>query len=245
MNENKDNKKKPLRPTSNKIKDLYNAYLKNEGSRRIPVTFPKSKEPEIIENNTIENETETKVEHIEVQEEQTEQQFTDNLYDELMEKINQLEAERDDLKDQLIRKAAEFENLKRRTIKEKQELIDYANERLIINFLPLLDDFSKALEAAKSNADFNSLLQGIEMIHQNANKVLSEAGVKQMESSIGKPFNVDFHDALMSIPSEFPEGYVVQEYQPGYLLKDKVLRHAKVVISSGEPKPDEGEQINE
>ncbi len=244
MNENKDNKKKPLRPTSNKVKDLYNAYLKNEGSRRIPVTFSKAKGDEINEKNTPENDQDNKISQVEMSEENIEQ-TDDNIYEELFEKIKQLEAERDDLKDQLIRKAAEFENLRRRTIKEKQELIDYANEKLITNLLPLLDDFSKALDAANSNSDNESLRQGIEMIYQNTKKVLSEVGLKQMESSIGKAFNVDFHDALMSMPSEFPEGYVVQEFQPGYMLKDKVIRHAKVVISSGEPQENEGESNNE
>jgi molecular chaperone GrpE len=244
MDENKDNKKKPLRPTSNKVKDLYNAYLKNEGSRRIPVSFSKSNDEsksDIVKNDNEEGNITSQVKFSEEQIEQSD----DNIYEELFERIKQLEAERDDLKDQLIRKAAEFENLKRRTIKEKQDLIDFANERLISNLLPLLDDFSKALEAANSNSDYNSLRQGIEMIYQNAKKVLSEAGLTQMESSVGKSFNVDFHDALMSMPSELPEGYVVQEYQPGYKLKDKVIRHAKVVISSGEPQAIEGELNNE
>lgn len=243
MNEKSDNKKKPLRPTSNKVKDLYNAYLKNEGSRRIPVTFSKPTDESSNDNNIIENEEENLIQQVE-EAEQIEQS-DDNIYEELFDRIKQLESERDDLKDQLMRKAAEFENLRRRTIKEKQELIDYANEKLITNLLPILDDLSKALDAANSNSDFNSLRQGIEMINQNARKVMSEAGVIQMESSIGKPFNVDFHDALMSMPSEFPEGYIVQEYQPGYLLKDKVIRHAKVVISSGEPQISEGESHNE
>lgn len=243
MNEKSDNKKKPLRPTSNKVKDLYNAYLKNEGSRRIPVTFSKATDESSNDNNIIENEEENLIQQVE-EAEQIEQS-DDNIYEELFDRIKQLESERDDLKDQLMRKAAEFENLRRRTIKEKQELIDYANEKLITNLLPILDDLSKALDAANSNSDFNSLRQGIEMINQNARKVMSEAGVIQMESSIGKPFNVDFHDALMSMPSEFPEGYIVQEYQPGYLLKDKVIRHAKVVISSGEPQVSEGESNNE
>jgi molecular chaperone GrpE len=244
MDENKDNKKKPLRPTSNKVKDLYNAYLKNEGSRKIPVSFSKSNDEsksDIVKN---ENEEGNITSQVNLSEEQIEQP-DDNIYEELFERIKQLEEERDDLKDQLIRKAAEFENLKRRTIKEKQELIDFANERLISNLLPLLDDFSKALDAANSNSDYNSLRQGIEMIYQNAKKVLSETGLTQMESSVGKPFNVDFHDALMSMPSELPEGYVIQEYQPGYKLKDKVIRHAKVVISSGEPQASEGESNNE
>lgn len=243
MSDNKENTKKPLRPTSNKVKDLYNAYLKNEGSRRIPVTFSKAQEQEKSENDIVEDK-EINISQTEIEETQVEE-VPEKFYEELMVKIKELETERDDLKDQLIRKAAEFENLRRRTIKEKQELIDYANERLIASLLPLMDDFSKALEAAKTNADFDSLRQGIEMIYNNANKILSEAGVKQMESSVGKPFNVDYHDALMSIPSEFPEGYVVQEFQPGYMLRDKVIRHAKVVISSGEPEASREDQNNE
>jgi molecular chaperone GrpE len=238
MDDLQDSRKKPLRTSSNKVKDLYNAYIRNEGSRSIPITYPQSSQGE--EQKKPENPEQEEIITPEVFESEVNEQLIRENSD-LHEKIEALGNEIDELKDQLIRKAAEFENLRRRSVKEKQELIDYANERLIMSLLPVIDDFSKAIDAGRKTDANSPLLQGVELIYQNSLKILDEAGVKQMESSVGKPFDVQFHDALMAMPSEVPEGHVVQEFQPGYLLKDKVIRHAKVVISAGEPNAEEGE----
>jgi len=153
----------------------------------------------------------------------------------LEEQIKELTAERDELKDRYVRSAAELENIRRRSMREKQEMLEYANERLLFKMLELLDDFGNAIQAGKKTDDASAMLAGIELINQKVEKLFTDAGVKRMESPIGKPFNVDLQEALMHIPSEYPEGYVVHEILPGYMINEKVLRHAKVVTSAGEP----------
>ncbi len=219
-----DKGKKPLRTTSNKLKDIMNTYIKQEEKRQI-----KSEDLfKSIEDDMGDFETKT-------DEPLTETTTTQGaeLEDEKNQLIIELTAERDEFKDKFLRTAAEFENLRRRTIKEKQEIIEYANERLLFKLLELLDDLNNAVTATKSSSDIESILQGIEMINQKARKLFNDAGITQIEDPIGKPFNVDYHEALMHIPSELPENYVLQVIQPGYMLNDKVLRHAKVVTSAG------------
>lgn len=155
------------------------------------------------------------------------------VINELNKQNEVLMAERDDLKEQLIRKAAELENVRRRSIREKQEMIDYANERLLFRMLELLDDISSAADATAKTTDFDSLAKGLDMIYAKAVKLFDEAGVKKMDEGIGTEFDVNFHEALMMAPSELPEGTVVQVIQPGYMIKEKVLRHAKVITSAG------------
>jgi molecular chaperone GrpE len=153
-----------------------------------------------------------------------------------MNEIEQLQSERDDLRDQLLRKSAEFENYRRRTMKEKQELIDYANEHLILKMLPVVDDLHTALDAAKKSSDPEGFLKGVEMIYAKAIKIFEDAGVFPIETAPGEPFNVEVHEALAHMPSnDAPEGHVLQEIQRGYKLREKVIRHTKVVTSAGNP----------
>ena len=154
----------------------------------------------------------------------------------LKEKIASLEKEKDELKEQILRKTAELDNMSRRSLKEKNELIDYANSGLFNRLLPIMDDFEKAIESGENGNDFNSLFQGIEMIYNKAVKTFEETGVKKMDVSPGDVFNVDFHEALLQMPSQhIEEGGIVQVAQDGYMFHDKVLRHAKVITSSGRP----------
>ncbi|MFC2131213.1 nucleotide exchange factor GrpE [Bacteroidota bacterium] len=156
--------------------------------------------------------------------------------EDLKEKIASLEKEKDELKEQILRKTAELDNMSRRSLKEKNEMIDYANAGLFNRLLPIMDDFEKAIEAGENGNDFNSLFQGIEMIYNKAVKTFEETGVKKMEVSSGDDFNVDFHEALLQMPSrDVEEGAIVQVAQDGYMFHDKVLRHAKVITSSGKP----------
>ena len=148
--------------------------------------------------------------------------------------IEQIERERDELKETVLRKTAEFENFRRRTLKEKQEIVDYANEHLIIKMLPVIDDLHAALEAAKINVDHEGFLKGVEMIYTKALKTFEDAGVCPSPSVTGEPFNVDMHEALAHIPSpETPEGHIIQEIQRGFKLKEKVIRHSRVITSAG------------
>ena len=150
--------------------------------------------------------------------------------------IERVEQERDDFRDQLLRKSAEFENYRRRTMKEKQDLIEFANEHLIIKMLPVVDDLHTALEAAKKSSDPAGFLKGVEMIYTKAIKIFEDAGVFPIETAPGEPFNVEMHEALAHMPTnDAPEGHVLQEIQRGYKLREKVIRHTKVVTSAGNP----------
>jgi molecular chaperone GrpE len=136
------------------------------------------------------------------------------------------------LKDQLLRKVAEFENYRRRTREEQINLIQFANEGLIIDLLPVLDDFNRSLTSGIEHPDFESFYSGIEIIRNKLVKALELRGLQKMDI-IGKHFNVDFHDALLQIPDPVAKpGIILNEIEPGYTLNDKVIRHAKVTVAA-------------
>lgn len=217
-------KKKPLRSSGDKLKDLYNTYVKND-EREIDIKSEEDYDDELTPEQERELEAEVSVN----------EEITDG--EEYEFKIDELETQIESLKDQLLRKTAEMENLRRRTQKEKEDLVRYANEKLLMELLDIPDDLSNALQAAKSESSSKeSVVQGIEMIYNKAFRLFQNAGLKQMEINIGDEFDVEYHDALMQQPSEeIQEGHIVAVIQPGYLLNDKVIKHAKVVTSSGSP----------
>ena len=195
--------------------------MSSKGTKTIPINEP---EKETSKNK---NEAGLKAEDINL-----ELENDGNESDEATEKLLKTISE---LKDQLLRKSAELDNVIKRTSKEKIELIDYANEKLILKLLGIADDITNAVEAGKKTNDYDSLLKGIELISNKMSRLLEEEGVIPIESSVGKPFDVNIHEAMMSMPAEFPEGTVVQEMTTGYNLRGKVIRHTKVITSSGEP----------
>ncbi len=149
----------------------------------------------------------------------------------LNEKIAELEKQAAVYKDQLFRKAAEFENFKRRTESETMTFMKFAGENIISQFLPVLDDLTRSLSSGKEKYENDPFYKGIELINAKFSKVLESQGLKKMET-VGTMFNVDFHDALMQVPREdVPSHTIVEEVEPGYLLFDKVIRHAKVIVS--------------
>lgn len=155
------------------------------------------------------------------------------------EKILTLEAELAQAKakaeehyDHLQRLQAEFDNYRKRTLKEKTEIIKYASERLVGELLPVLDNFERAASAAQINPDFTSFSQGVEMILRQLQTALSKEGLKAMET-VGQPFDPNLHDAVLRVDSEeHPENTVVEELQKGYFLKEKVLRPSMVKVSN-------------
>lgn len=151
----------------------------------------------------------------------------------LREQLAKVETERNEFRDHAMRKVAELENFRRRTQQEKEDLTAYANQKLLQNILPIVDDLQRALELGRKGNDYKALLEGIEMVYNKAVQTLGEAGVTPIEP-VGQEFDVNLHEALMRMPSEAPEGQVVQEIQRGYMYKDKVLRHAKVITSAGQ-----------
>ena len=136
------------------------------------------------------------------------------------------------LKDQLLRKVAEFENFKRRTREEKDILMKYGAEGVLLDLLPVLDDFERSLAASREHADFDALSKGVDIIYAKLLRVLENRGLRPIDAA-GKHFDVDFHHALMQIPSADVEpGTVLDVAEKGYMLHDKVIRHAKVTVSS-------------
>ncbi len=150
----------------------------------------------------------------------------------LNEKVAELEKQNAQLKDQLLRKAAEFDNYKRRTENDFASLSKFAAENIITQLVPVLDDFNRSLKSIKERAENDSFYKGIELIYAKLLKVLEAQGLKTMDV-VGKEFNVDVHDALMQMPrADVPPHTVLEEVEKGYLLFDKVIRHAKVVVSA-------------
>jgi len=146
--------------------------------------------------------------------------------------MEELQKQVDQYKDLLLRKAAEFDNYKRRIESETTNILKYATESLVEDLLPVLDDFERSLKHRKESKDNDALVKGIELIYQKLVKVLEGRGVKPFDT-VGKEFNVEYHDALMQIPrSDVPHHTILEEVEKGYTLNDKVIRHAKVVVSS-------------
>jgi molecular chaperone GrpE len=159
--------------------------------------------------------------------------------DDAKKRIEELEKQLNDSKDQFIRKVAEFENYKRRTENEFSNLIKTANEYLIVDLLPVLDDFERSFDHAKDKPDFDSFYKGIELIYAKFAKTLEQKGVKPIES-LDKPFDVNFHEAIMVMPKkDVSPQTVIQEILKGYLLNDKVIRHTKVIVSAEAPEESE------
>src|SRR6187431_1646115 len=142
-----------------------------------------------------------------------------------------LQNEVDAQKDKFIRLYSEFENFRRRTAKEKLEMIQSANEQLLKSLLPVADDFDRAEKSLKEKNDKD--LEGVFLIQNKFKKTLEQYGVKLMDVKSGSEFNADFHEAITQIPAdEKLKGKVVDVIESGYLLNDKVIRFAKVVVGS-------------
>jgi molecular chaperone GrpE len=179
---------------------------------------------------------EKKIKEVEITDEESIEETNETNFE---EKITQLEQEVVELKDKLLRKAAEFENYKRRTENDQINLITFAAESFIQKLLPVIDDFERSLGHVDEAQDITAIKQGLKLIYDKLMKVLDEQGVKKIEA-VGNPFDVDYHEALMQRPDDSVEPHtVLDEMEKGYTYKDKVIRHAKVVVSeekSSEPK---------
>jgi len=149
-----------------------------------------------------------------------------------------LKAERDDLKDQLLRKAADFDNYRKRMLKEKDEARQFANASLLEDLCQVLDDFERAIRSSEGTKDYDSFHSGIVMIEgQFASMLERKYNLKRLES-LGQIFSPEHHEAIAMEPAEDgKEAVVVEEYQKGYQLHDRVLRTAKVKV--GHPKDNE------
>lgn len=135
-----------------------------------------------------------------------------------------------EMQDKYLRLSAEFDNYRRRTLREKMELSKYAGETVLMNILPLLDDFERALSHMDTGTDCTAMKEGIDLIYAKLLEFLKQNGVKEIES-LNCDFNVDLHHAVAKKEVDKKEkGKVVEVVQKGYYLQDRVLRHSKVVV---------------
>lgn len=147
-------------------------------------------------------------------------------------KLVDLQAQVEKEKKEYLFLAAEFDNYRKRTLKEKAEIIKNGGENVLKGLLPIVDDFERGLKAAESDSDAKSVLEGMTLIYNKLVKYLESMGVKEMNST-GEEFNSDLHEAIAQVPSpsEDMKGKVLDTVQKGYMLNDKVLRHAKVAVA--------------
>lgn len=144
-----------------------------------------------------------------------------------------LQAEVQQLNDKYLRLYAEFDNYKRRTQKERVELLQTAGKDVIVSLLPVLDDFDRALKAMESATEVAPVKEGILLVSNKLKSTLAQKGLKDVES-INQPFNTDFHEAITNIPAptEDLKGKVIDEVEKGYTLNENVIRFAKVVVGA-------------
>jgi len=144
-------------------------------------------------------------------------------------------AELAELRDRHLRLAADFDNFRRRSLKERQDLHNYANENLVKELLPIVDNLERAVGHARreeQRSDSDNLLQGVELTYRSLLQILTRLGVVEI-AALGQPFDPQIHEAVRRIPSsEKPAGTVLEIYQKGYMLKDRMLRPAMVAVAS-------------
>ena len=172
---------------------------------------------------------------VEIENEKTqgeEESIPETESENLEERVAELEEKNGELNDRLLRRAAEFENYKRRTDNEKTALFKYAAEPFILKVLPIYDDLKRSMEHI-DNDNLESVREGFKMITDKFAQVLDGQGVKKMET-VGEEFNYEYHEALLQQPSnDVPANIIIEEVESGYTYKDKVLKHAKVIVSQG------------
>lgn len=190
----------------------------------------KEEEPVVENNNEQVEQAQEGVENTAT--EQTENEATSEPVVELSaeEKLQQQVAE---LNDKYLRLFAEFDNFKRRTQKERVELLQTAGKDIVVSLLPVLDDFERAIKATEKSTEVAPVREGIELVQSKLKSILNQKGLKEIES-INTPFDTDLHEAITQIPSptEEQKGKVIDELEKGYTLNDKVVRFAKVVVGA-------------
>lgn len=147
------------------------------------------------------------------------------------EKIAALEAENAKLKEEVLRRAADFENYRKRAIQEKQEAFDYANTNLLKDLLESLDNFDRTVEAAATATDPKSIAEGVSMINKSLISMLENKYNLVGYGAVGEPFDPDIHEAIGKADEDVAEPTLKAVYLKGYKLKERVIRHAKVMVS--------------
>ena len=192
----------------------------------------KKKDQQVPEEN---QETEPVVEVLDAE---TAEEATSDVELTLEEQLEACRAEAEENRNQYLRSCADLENFRKRTQREKEDLSRFANEKILREMLPVVDNLGRAIEHADGEVeDTKSLIEGIQLTLDQFAKVLDQFGVKEVEA-LGKPFDPDFHEAMGQIESaEHPANSVAQVFQKGYLLNERLLRPALVMIAKAPAEP--------
>ena len=189
------------------------------------------KETDIVEGD------EDTVVNDEAAESEEESEPTPSVEDE----IEQLKSEYEAKIDQMLRTVAEYENAKKRAIRDKEEFQKYAVESVIKDLIPVVDSMNRAIKAAKESTDFDALHEGIQLIQKQIHNVLERKNVSIIDA-IGKNFDPNLHEAIAQVESDLPMNTIVEEFQVGYKLNDRVLRASMVSVSEGQSNPEISEE---
>ena len=189
-------------------------------------------EEEILKNQHAEETAENKTAEQTSEEQAAQEEKELSEEEKLQKQLEEAQQTIEDQKDKYLRLSAEFDNYRKRTLKEKAELIKNGGEIAISAILPILDDLERALANMQKLDDIQAMYDGIDLIHQKFLKTLSQEGLQKMEP-VGEAFDTDFHEAIALVPApeEAQKGKVLDCVQTGYKLNDKVIRHAKVVVA--------------
>lgn len=183
------------------------------------------KEEEVVEEEGSEEAAEMKVNNENASDEAVEEGFEED-------EIEKLKADVQEAKDKYLRLYSEFENFRRRTARERLDLIKSANEDLMSALLPVMDDFGRAQQALEKSEDHKTSKEGFDLIYNKFSNILKQKGLKPMKDKAGTEFNTEFHEAISQMPVEKKKmkGKIIDVVEKGYYLDDKVIRFAKVVI---------------
>lgn len=184
-------------------------------------TEKKTANPEEMEQQKVTN----------LQDNQTEKAEETNEQDKVADDLTALQQKYDELNDTHLRLRAEFDNYRKRTMREKADLIKMGGESALKNLLPVIDDFERALQNIRATEEMDAIREGVDLIYTKFISYLGQQGVKAIEA-VGKPFDTEEFEAIATIPAPQPDmkGKVIDCVQTGYILYDKVLRHARVVV---------------
>lgn len=187
------------------------------------------KEVETTDNPTVEETA--KVEEPKTEEKKEKKKTKKSAKDKKADELEELGQKLQEMNDKYVRLSAEFDNYRKRTLKEKMELTKSASEKVLINILPVKDNFERALKSIDDAKDIEALKEGVHLIYNNFNEFITQNGVKEIEA-INKDFDTDIHEAITKIPAPTKDlkGKVVDCVEKGYYLNDKVIRFAKVVV---------------
>lgn len=190
----------------------------------------KNEQEQVKEEELQQEETQTEAQNAEVESQNTEEE--QHAKEETPEdKIAALQAELEKSQKEYLFLMAEFDNYRKRTVKEKAELIKNGGEKAMLGLLPVIDDFERAIDAIDKSSDVEGLKEGVDLIYNKFMKYLESQQVKPMEST-GTDFDADIYEAVTTFPApdESMKGKVIDTVQKGYTINEKVLRHAKVVV---------------